>query len=246
MTGYGAGVLALCMELNSLTDMISIGTLMAFSVVCGGVILLRLRPDDNTRKPSRLYFPFFNKQIKCVFFTATNYAWCRCFEGLARIIQPNAVIVLTVYTLLVIGFGISVKEGLPMWVWFIFAGLAFLCYLALQVCRCAAFLFPLPTCFCNNFARHQSIPAGFKAPLVPLLPLVGMAINIYFITQLPYGAILRVLAWSSAGCLIYFFYGAWNSRLNAKLLESEQIEEDNASVSGSEDNSGHIQLSKPL
>jgi APA family basic amino acid/polyamine antiporter len=48
ITGVFAGVLAAVLDLNSLADMISIGTLMAFTVVCGGVILLRHRDEAET------------------------------------------------------------------------------------------------------------------------------------------------------------------------------------------------------
>lgn len=50
VTGVTAGLIALFMSLDVLTDMISIGTLMAFTTVCAGVVLLRC---DSTTNPSR-------------------------------------------------------------------------------------------------------------------------------------------------------------------------------------------------
>eukprot|EP01113_Clastostelium_recurvatum_P022256 TRINITY_DN2650_c0_g1_i1.p1 TRINITY_DN2650_c0_g1~~TRINITY_DN2650_c0_g1_i1.p1 ORF type:complete len:593 (+),score=86.29 TRINITY_DN2650_c0_g1_i1:133-1779(+) len=49
-TGIFAAVLAMFLDLNALADMISIGTLLAFSVVCGGVVMARY--DDQDLDPS--------------------------------------------------------------------------------------------------------------------------------------------------------------------------------------------------
>jgi amino acid transporter len=48
ITGLFAGVLAAVYDLDQLTGMISIGTLLAFSVVCGGVIVLRYRDNPSS------------------------------------------------------------------------------------------------------------------------------------------------------------------------------------------------------
>eukprot|EP01111_Echinosteliopsis_oligospora_P013691 TRINITY_DN4977_c0_g1_i1.p1 TRINITY_DN4977_c0_g1~~TRINITY_DN4977_c0_g1_i1.p1 ORF type:complete len:580 (-),score=93.27 TRINITY_DN4977_c0_g1_i1:66-1805(-) len=45
-------ILALFLDLDVLADMISIGTLLAFTVVCGGVVVLRCREPDS---PSSIY-----------------------------------------------------------------------------------------------------------------------------------------------------------------------------------------------
>jgi basic amino acid/polyamine antiporter, APA family len=44
VTGVTSSILALCLELSTLTSMISIGTLLAFTVVCAGVIVMRCQP----------------------------------------------------------------------------------------------------------------------------------------------------------------------------------------------------------
>jgi basic amino acid/polyamine antiporter, APA family len=49
VTGVGAGVLATLFPLDSLTNVISIGTLLAFAVVCGGLIVLRYAPPSSDR-----------------------------------------------------------------------------------------------------------------------------------------------------------------------------------------------------
>ncbi len=56
ITGLFAGVLAAVYDLDQLTGMISIGTLLAFSVVCGGVIVLRYR-DSAVTASSEPFLP---------------------------------------------------------------------------------------------------------------------------------------------------------------------------------------------
>eukprot|EP00944_MAST-04C_sp_MAST-4C-sp1_P013015 g13015.t1 len=49
VTGVGAGVLGVFLDIDILTDMISIGTLLAFSVVCISVLILRYRNNDKCK-----------------------------------------------------------------------------------------------------------------------------------------------------------------------------------------------------
>ena len=49
VTGVGAGVLGVFLDIDILTDMISIGTLLAFSVVCISVLILRYRIMTNAK-----------------------------------------------------------------------------------------------------------------------------------------------------------------------------------------------------
>eukprot|EP01114_Cavostelium_apophysatum_P013213 TRINITY_DN3144_c0_g2_i1.p1 TRINITY_DN3144_c0_g2~~TRINITY_DN3144_c0_g2_i1.p1 ORF type:complete len:580 (+),score=112.20 TRINITY_DN3144_c0_g2_i1:194-1933(+) len=53
ITGVISALIALFFNLNVLLDMISIGTLLAFTVVCGGVIILRYEPEDRNQKSLR-------------------------------------------------------------------------------------------------------------------------------------------------------------------------------------------------
>ena len=49
-SGFFAGILCLIFDLNQLIDMMSIGTLMAYSVVSICVLILRYRPDTPIQK----------------------------------------------------------------------------------------------------------------------------------------------------------------------------------------------------
>jgi APA family basic amino acid/polyamine antiporter len=57
--------------------------------------------------------------------------------------------------------------------------------------------------------RHRP----FRTPLVPLVPLMGIAICIYLMVNLPFATWVRFGVWLAAGLVIYFLYGSRHSRL---------------------------------
>jgi APA family basic amino acid/polyamine antiporter len=56
----------------------------------------------------------------------------------------------------------------------------------------------------------------FRAPLVPLTPIISILACLYLMIQLPRITWIRFGVWLLLGLLIYFFYGIRNSRLGAK------------------------------
>ena len=60
---------------------------------------------------------------------------------------------------------------------------------------------------------RPDLDRGFRVPLVPVVPLIGAALCIYLMTQLPGDTWLRFLGWMVLGLLIYAVYGWRNSTL---------------------------------
>ena len=56
------------------------------------------------------------------------------------------------------------------------------------------------------------IPNGFATPLVPIVPCVGIYINLFLVFSLDPLALLRVVLWTILGMCIYFLYGIRYSR----------------------------------
>lgn len=56
-------------------------------------------------------------------------------------------------------------------------------------------------------------PRAFKTPLVPLIPILGIASCIYLMAGLPWVTWVRFGIWLLAGLVLYFAYGFWKSRL---------------------------------
>jgi APA family basic amino acid/polyamine antiporter len=63
--------------------------------------------------------------------------------------------------------------------------------------------------------RDPDRPRSFKTPLVPLIPLLGIASCIYLMTGLPWVTWVRFGLWLVVGMVIYFFYGYRRSHLRA-------------------------------
>lgn len=59
-------------------------------------------------------------------------------------------------------------------------------------------------------------PRAFRTPLVPLVPLLGIASCIYLMAGLPYVTWIRFGLWLLAGLLLYFVYGFWHSQLRRR------------------------------
>ena len=184
-SGAGAGLLAFFLDLDALTDMISIGSLVAFAVVCMSVLILRLfdEPGEggSPREPVRLFRGRVALPVALASPAALIAAYCGavCIAGAA----------------LINGWHVSLT---------VLGGLAAI--------LCFAGLSALPQ------KDPRQSPGGdriFVCPLVPLVPCLGMTVNLVLIMSLKWEAIARIVVWTAAGFMIYFFYGMHNSVLNS-------------------------------
>jgi APA family basic amino acid/polyamine antiporter len=61
--------------------------------------------------------------------------------------------------------------------------------------------------------RMPDLPRAFKTPLVPLVPILGIAVCLFMMVFLPMDTWIRLLVWMLIGLDIYLVYGAKNSHL---------------------------------
>lgn len=59
--------------------------------------------------------------------------------------------------------------------------------------------------------KEPDRPRPFRTPLVPLVPILGIAACVYLMSRLPGEAWSRLFAWLAIGLLIYFVYGRKHS-----------------------------------
>ena len=64
---------------------------------------------------------------------------------------------------------------------------------------------------------RPDMPRPFRVPLVPVVPLIGIGLLIYLMTDLPAFTWWRFGVWMVIGLVIYALYGYRNSRLRRKL-----------------------------
>ena len=57
-------------------------------------------------------------------------------------------------------------------------------------------------------------PRGFKTPLVPFVPIAGIAVCLFMMVFLPLDTWIRLIVWMMIGFDLYLFYGMKNSHLN--------------------------------
>jgi APA family basic amino acid/polyamine antiporter len=63
--------------------------------------------------------------------------------------------------------------------------------------------------------REPDRPRAFRAPFVPLFPILGIAACLYLILGLPHSAWARFGIWLAIGMVCFFSYGYRRSRLAA-------------------------------
>ncbi len=61
--------------------------------------------------------------------------------------------------------------------------------------------------------KMPELPRAFKTPLVPLVPILGIAVCLFMMVFLPMDTWIRLLVWMLIGMDIYLWYGAKNSKL---------------------------------
>jgi APA family basic amino acid/polyamine antiporter len=64
---------------------------------------------------------------------------------------------------------------------------------------------------------NPEMPRPFRCPLVPLVPLLGIAFCLLLMFSLPVENWLRLIVWLLIGFAIYFSYGRWHSVLGRTL-----------------------------
>ena len=70
--------------------------------------------------------------------------------------------------------------------------------------------------------RRPDIVRPFRAPWVPITPILGIAVSLLMMLFLPLLTWIRLLIWLVAGLAIYFFYSRYRSKVQSQLKETRQ------------------------
>lgn len=188
--GVFAGVMALIFDLDQLIDMMSIGTLMAYTIVAVSVLVLRYRDDENSSLKEMDY---------------TNGIVLRQMLNMNSIKSPNnlssriTTIGVSIYGVITIVFCIFTKNitELDTINSIIFA------VLAAGMVLCVAIIACQPT---------SQTKLTFRVPWVPVLPCVSILMNLFLMFQLDIHTWARLGLWLILGYIIYFLYGIRHSK----------------------------------
>ncbi|XP_046993548.1 cationic amino acid transporter 2-like [Schistocerca americana] len=213
VSGIFAGIMAAIFDLQHLIDMMSIGTLLAYTIVAICVLILRYEdpsPASFEHDLPKKEINVFNAvllSLKHLF----NFSLLKYPTELTSTITKWAVVIFSLIALMfcatLIHAGDFVQQG-EMWAVILLAVLAFLMMLTLAV-----------------IARQpvSTKDLSFKVPLVPMIPALSVLINLYLMLMLDRNTWIRFSVWLVIGFIIYFGYGIRKSE-EAKYRKSKELE----------------------
>ncbi|XP_072293893.1 cationic amino acid transporter 2-like [Eucyclogobius newberryi] len=184
-SGIVAAIMALLFDLSALVEIMSIGTLFAYTLVAICILILRYQPQNQDS----------SKQNPTYSFLKPPSAPTSKSSKVVTIMTIFSVLCITALCLLLTQAIDAISRAEP---W------------SLALVSIFAFFILLITFF---IWRHPQNPtkASFMVPLLPALPLLSTFINVYLMVQLSSDTWLRYAIWMLIGLLIYFLYGMWFS-----------------------------------
>ncbi|XP_020206315.1 cationic amino acid transporter 2, vacuolar [Cajanus cajan] len=238
VTGLVAAALAFSLEVSELAGMVSVGTLLAFTMVAISVLILRYIPPDEVPLPPSLQEPIVS--------TSRQYIWSN-LEANEEDTKANVgaswsekpVIVKEDesidYPLIaedpvigkyvhegnrrkVIGWVIALTCLGVLVLTFAASNKTILSSVRFALCGVGGTLllcgFVFLNCMDQDDARHNfGHSGGFTCPFVPLLPVACILINSYLLINLGASTWARVSIWLAIGVIVYVFYGRTHSTL---------------------------------
>ncbi|XP_062340977.1 high affinity cationic amino acid transporter 1 isoform X1 [Osmerus eperlanus] len=221
-SGIVAAIMAFLFDLKDLVDLMSIGTLLAYTLVAACVLVLRYQPDqpsatyqmantqeevelsDGISAPSMGILPGVEERLslKTILFPSNT--------------EPSALsgftvnICVSVLGTLVLVFSVlAVQGGMAVWSMVALTLLFLVCMILTVVI---------------GKQPESKTKLSFKVPLLPILPVVSMFVNVYLMMQLDRGTWIRFAVWMSLGFVIYFGYGIHHSAEAALARSSPDTE----------------------
>ncbi|XP_049873850.1 cationic amino acid transporter 4 [Pectinophora gossypiella] len=224
IAGMSSAVIALLFDLEKLVEFMSIGTLLAYTIVSAAVIILRYRPspsvDDKSFGVPQLDSPGDREDSSATGTPGTDpgssssemfealtvgrlraqFAW---LEPLAGGRAPGAAVtwcvyIFTVATAAFCAHNHFLAEHTGVW------GLLPDMILTLITVACLVII-----------SAHQQSPTRlpFRVPWVPLLPALSVMLNVELMVNLNALTWARFAIWMTVGLLLYFLYGIHHSKL---------------------------------
>lgn len=239
VTGIGAATLAFFMDVSQLAGMVSVGTLLAFTMVACSVLILRyVPPNEVPLTPSHqesidtvsLQHSSSNQKID-----EENSKVCAgpsneitrpliAKEGASAdpvvvknvvldryVIDENMRRKIAGWTIMLTCVGVVLLTSAASYVNLPSFPRYMFCGIGGALLLSGLIVL---TCIDQDDARHNfGHSGGFICPFVPLLPIACILINVYLLVNLGSATWTRVSIWLGIGVLVYGFYGRRHSSL---------------------------------
>ncbi|CAL7935615.1 unnamed protein product [Xylocopa violacea] len=200
VSGLFTGVMTLMFNLQQLIDMMSIGTLLAYTIVAVSVLILRYQEKDCL---SNNHVTTMDSDYKLtllgVLKQIVNLQNQKEITEISSKIAKYSILIFCIFTFVTAGFINFVDAG------------AF----GKNIIETVILVVLVKILLLNIvvIARQptQESDLAFKVPLVPLLPCCSIFINLYLMLQLDAFTWIRFSIWLLIGFAIYFLYGISHS-----------------------------------
>ncbi|CAM9593172.1 unnamed protein product [Bubo scandiacus] len=209
-SGAIAAVMAFLFDLKDLVDLMSIGTLLAYSLVAACVLVLRYQPEQ----PNLAY------QMARTTEETDNNESVSTSESQTGFL-PEEEEKCSLKSILCppnsdpSKFSGSVVNVSTFIIGFLIVGSCILTALEPSILIKAVWIIAAILVFIVSFIiwkqPESKTKLSFKVPLLPLLPVVSIFVNVYLMMQLDLGTWIRFAVWMLIGFIIYFTYGIWHS-----------------------------------
>ncbi|XP_050351232.1 cationic amino acid transporter 4 isoform X2 [Nymphalis io] len=224
ISGLSSAFIALLFDLEKLVEFMSIGTLLAYTIVSAAVIILRYRPappsEDKIFGSPHLDSPIDREDSSATGTPGTDggssssemfealtvgrlrpqYAW---LEPLAGGRAPGSAVTSCVYIFTVAAAALCAHNHFlaePAGLWALLPDFV----LSFIIIACLVVIW-----------AHQQSPARlpFRVPWVPLLPAASVMLNVELMINLNALTWARFAIWMTFGLLLYFLYGIHHTKL---------------------------------
>lgn len=220
--GVMSAIMAFLFDLKDLVDLMSIGTLLAYTLVAACVLVLRYQPEQ----PSLVY-AMANTLEEVEMSDGISVPSMDILPGMEERLSFNTLmfpdnpepstlsgftvnICASIMGLLILVFSVlAVQGGFAMWN-----------IVALSVIFMACLLLT----FIIWRQPESKTKLSFKVPLLPFIPVISMFVNVYLMMQLDRGTWIRFSVWMAIGFVIYFCYGIHHSAEAATARSSPDTE----------------------
>lgn len=223
-SGVVAAIMAMVFDLKALVDMMSIGTLFAYTLVAICILILRYQEE-----PAVISEKADVQSKKWNLFRPPNTATAKSSKAVSLLTLLTIVFSIILSVIITKG----VEAGLIAEWWMI---------LIITVVS-VGFLLTIIIIWRQPQNRTK---AAFMVPLLPLLPIFSTFINVYLMLQLGSETWIRYAVWMAVGLLIYFCYGVHFSVQRKRNKSQKHPEMADAKLEDEQRNGSIIQTQTKL
>ncbi|XP_066439257.1 high affinity cationic amino acid transporter 1 [Eleutherodactylus coqui] len=213
-SGAVAALMAFLFDLKDLVDLMSIGTLLAYSLVAACVLVLRYQPEQ----PNLAYQMASTNDEADINESVSTSESQNGILGEDEFSLPMLLFPQNQEPTRLSGSIVNISAGV--------VGALIISFCCLMVFGQdslvngeALVIIPLAILFllCLAFTviiwrqPESKTKLSFKVPCVPVVPILSIFVNVYLMMQLGAGTWVRFAVWMVIGLIIYFSYGMWHS-----------------------------------